>query len=169
MYITSALNLYMMGRPRKGNLKKQLTNNPSPSSPKAMNQGKGQEITGVTLPEDMKVKGWELGNEQRMACANVGGQLFALEGICPRCGFDLWKGTVICEEAFGSDPVLACPTCSTTYNLKSGKYGPPFKRNGLAGFVSGLAQSATPNTQGKDAKCYVITRDDEGKVYCRPR
>eukprot|EP00816_Leptocylindrus_hargravesii_P008446 CAMPEP_0196813588 /NCGR_PEP_ID=MMETSP1362-20130617/37781_1 /TAXON_ID=163516 /ORGANISM="Leptocylindrus danicus, Strain CCMP1856" /LENGTH=169 /DNA_ID=CAMNT_0042189895 /DNA_START=106 /DNA_END=615 /DNA_ORIENTATION=- len=169
MYITSALNLYMMGRPRKGNLKKQLTNNPSPSPPKAMNQGKGQEITGVTLPEDMKVKGWEFGNEQRMACANVGGQLFALEGTCPRCGFDLWKGTVIYEEAFGSDPVLACPTCSTTYNLKSGKYGPPFKRNGLAGFVSGLAQSATPSTQGKDANCYVITRDDEGKVYCRPR
>ena len=130
-----ALTLTMMGR-RKGRLQDQL-------SSKSMNRGnaskntkdKGQLLLGVTFPEELKVKGWEFGDDKRMACARVEGKLYALEGECPRCGFDLYRGKVVYNEAFGDDPVLACPTCSTTYNLKTGKSGPPLKQEGLAGFV----------------------------------
>ena len=162
----------MMGK-RKGGLKNQLNDvnkfgGASANTAKSMNSGRGQLLSGVTFPEEMKVKGWEFGNDQRMACARVEGRLYALEGTCPRCAFDLYRGTLIFEEAFGDDPVLACPTCSTTYNLRTGKYGPPFKRTGLSAFVGKLAQTATMS-EAKDAKCYVLTTDEEGKVYCRQR
>mmetsp|Transcript_32080 Transcript_32080/g.96141 ORF Transcript_32080/g.96141 Transcript_32080/m.96141 type:complete len:196 (-) Transcript_32080:202-789(-) len=172
---TDAFSLVMMGSRRgKGNLKRSL--DPStmgdksrPMSVKSLNQGRGQEITGVTLPAEGKIKGWEFGENQVMACANVDGKFYAIEGTCPRCGFDLYKGTVVTDEAFGPDlPRVACPTCSTTFSLRTGKHGPALKRTGLAGFVGGLAKTATSNDASKDAKAFGITRDEEtGQVFCK--
>ena len=66
-------------------------------------------------------------------------------------------------------PRIACPTCATTYGMVTGKKGPPLKRTGLAGFVGNLAKTATVDASSKDAKAYIITRDDDGRVYCRER
>lgn len=169
-------NFLLMGRGRKGNLKRALNDQGNPAKrikkgqdPTAsMNDGRGQEITGVTLPAEGTVKGWEFGENKVMACANVGGKFYAVQGDCPRCGFDLWKGDVIADDpGFEDLPRIACPTCSTTFSLKSGLYGPPLKRTGLAGFVSGLASTATAN-QERNCDSFQITVDDEtGRVYCR--
>ena len=120
------------------------------------------------------MKGWEFGDKFRMVCANVGGKLYALEGQCPRCAFDLWKGDLITDADPGWDdfdlPRVACPTCATTYGLANGKKGPPLKRTGLAGFVGNLAKTATVDSSSVDAKAFLITRDeDDGRVYCRER
>lgn len=173
--IVSAFNMVMMGRRRGGNLKRSLDSAPesekkmTSGSLRSLNQGRGQEITGVTLPAEGKVKGWAFGRDQQLACVNVGGKLYAIQGKCPRCAFDLFKGDVVTDEAFGKDiPRLACPTCATTYSLKTGKHGPALKRKGLAGFVGGLTITATINDAAEDAKCFVITRDPEnGRVFCR--
>ena len=164
----TSLTVVMMGKGR-GNLKKALQGDPT--NPRSLNQGRGQEITGVTLPAEGMIKGWEFGNNQKMACAQVDGGFYAVEGACPRCAFDLWKGDLVTDEAFGPDlPRVACPTCATTFSLKTGKHGPPLKRTGLTGFVTGLAKSATVNEASKDAKAYSITRDAEtGQVFCKER
>lgn len=167
----AAFNLVMMAKGRrKGNLKKQLTDETSASRPAGLNGGKGQEITGVTLPADGKLKGWEFGKGRRMACANVDGRFYGLQGECPRCSFDLWKGDVLVDDpCFDDRMVLACPTCSTTYSLLTGKSGPPLRRTGLAAFVGNLANTATVSSSGKNAQAYIITRDQDGRVYCRER
>lgn len=68
------------------------------------------------------------------------------------------------------DPRVACPTCSTTYSLQTGEFGPELKREGLAGFVSTWAKTATINNASQDVVAYVITRDSEtGQVFCRER
>jgi len=167
--------MVMMGRPR-GNLKRSLDSEPekekkmTSGSLRSMNQGRGQEITGVTLPAEGNVKGWAFGKDQQIACANVEGKFYAIQGKCPRCAFDLFKGDVVTDaEAFGKDvPRLACPTCATTYSLRTGAHGPALKRTGLAGFVGGLTKTATINDSSENAKCFVITRDeDSGRVFCR--
>ena len=130
----------------------------------------GQDLQGVSLPPRNQVKGWEFGDNVRMACANVNGKFYALQGECPRCAFDLWKGDLIVDDPAWTDlPRLACPTCSTTYGLRSGVAGPPLKRTGLQAFVANLAQTSTKTDTGKRAKAYVITRDEDGKIYCRER
>ena len=175
-----AFTLVMMGARRgKGSLKKTLDGDSTPRSQgggsnavstRSINKGKGQEITGVTLPAPGKVKGWEFGEGVRMACANVNGRYYALEGQCPRCSFDLWKGDLIVDDpGFEDLPRLACPTCSTTFSMRNGKYGPPLKRKGLQAFVGNLAKTATVNESGRNAKAFVITRDEDGRVYCRER
>lgn len=142
------------------------SNNPANS----LNQGKGQEITGVSLPAEGMVKGWEFGQGQKFACSNVDGNFYAVQGLCPRCGFDLWKGDLITDEAFEDLPRIACPTCATTFSMKNGFSGPALKRKGLAGFVSGLAKSATMTDAFENAKAFAITRDDEtGQVFMRER
>jgi nitrite reductase/ring-hydroxylating ferredoxin subunit len=145
----------------------------SSSSSKRSKKGKSilqrQEITGVTLPSEGTMKGWEFGNQTTMTCANVGGKFYAVSGECPRCGFDLWKGEIVTDPAFEDLPRVACPTCATTFGLRSGKYGPPIKRTGLAGFVNGLAKTATSGDKPKDAQAYEITLDDDGRVYCQKR
>lgn len=174
---TDAFTLVMMGSRRgKGNLKRSLDpstmgDKSGPMSVKSLNQGRGQEITGVTLPSEGKIKGWEFGEKQRIACANVDGKFYAVDGTCPRCAFDLFKGTIVTDEAFGPDiPRVACPTCATTYSLRTGKHGPALKRTGLAGFVGGLAKTATIDDASKDAKAFIITREEEtGRVFCRER
>lgn len=166
-----------MGRGRgKGNLKRALSDKGGRSKKKmkgkdptaSMNDGKGQEITGVTLPGVNQIKGWEFGEGKTMACGNVDGQFYAVQGDCPRCGFDLYKGDLITDDpGFEDLPRIACPTCSTTFSMKSGLYGPPLKRKGLAGWVSGLAKTATAN-QERNCDSFQITLDDEtGRVYCR--
>lgn len=168
--------MVLMGRRKgAGNLKRSLDLIPesdkkmSSSNIKRMNQGRGQEITGVTLPSEGKVKGWEFGKDQQIACANVDGKYYAIQGKCPRCSFDLFKGDLVTDQAFGKDiPRLACPTCATTYSLRTGAYGPALKRTGLAAFVGGLTKTATINESAENAKCFVITRDFEnGTVFCR--
>jgi nitrite reductase/ring-hydroxylating ferredoxin subunit len=112
-----------------------------------------------------------------MVATKVGGRYYALQGECPRCGFDLWRGALLVDDrgggggaAFDDLPRVACPTCSTTYSLRNGKVGPPLKRSGLAGFVGNLAKTATATEAGKNAKAYVITRDEtDGRAYCRER
>jgi len=105
-----------------------------------------------------------------MVCANVNDRLYALEGPCPRCSFDLWKGDLIIDDpGFDDLPRIACPTCATTYAMTTGKKGPALKRTGLAGFVGSLAKTATVDASSNDAKAYIITRDEDGRVYCRER
>lgn len=167
----------LMGRGR-GNLKRALSDNDGQSKKRGKGQdpaasangGRGQEITGVTLPAEGMMKGWEFGDRKVMACANVGGDFYAVQGDCPRCAFDLWKGELIADDpAFEDLPRVACPTCATTYSMRSGMFGPPIKRTGLAGFVSGLAKTATAN-QEKNCDAYQITVDsDTGRVYCTKR
>jgi nitrite reductase/ring-hydroxylating ferredoxin subunit len=126
--------------------------------------------TCTLLLSQGKIKGWEFGEGIRVACAQVDGKFYAIQGVCPRCGFDLWKGDVIATDAAGFEdlPRVACPTCSTTYSMRTGRHGPPLKRTGLQGFVAGLAKSATMNDAGSDVKAFTVTRDeDTGKVYCR--
>lgn len=176
----SSFSLVMMGGRRgKGGLRRSL----DPSSVgdrksmsaqdkiNRMNNGKGQEITGVTLPENNKVKGWEFGEKKTLACANVEGTFYAIQGDCPRCSFDLWKGDLITDDqAFEDTPRIACPTCSTTFSLKNGKHGPPLKRKGLAGFVGNLAKTATMNESTQNAQAYTISTDAEtGQVFCREK
>jgi nitrite reductase/ring-hydroxylating ferredoxin subunit len=169
----------MMGSRRgKGGLKKSLdpksTGDKLTSQEKtpmnALNNGLGQEITGVTLPADGTIKGWEFGEGVRMACANVNGKFYALQGDCPRCSFDLWKGDLIADDPAWEDlPRVACPTCATTYSFKTGIHGPPIKRSGIAGWVSGLAKTATQGEDYKDAKAFIITREENGRVYLREK
>ena len=117
-----------------------------------------------------QVKGWEFGENQRVACANVDGNFYAVQGTCPRCGFDLFKGDIVTSEAFEDLPRIACPTCATTYGLKTGKHGAALKRTGLAGFVGGLAKTATVKDLQVDAKAFMITREKEtGRVFMRER
>jgi nitrite reductase/ring-hydroxylating ferredoxin subunit len=180
MHTAHALSLVMMGRRSKGRgsdfLKRTLNEGNGSSStsvnPRSLNRGRGQEIVGVTMPAEGSLRGWEFGSDVRMVAAKVGGRYYALQGECPRCGFDLWKGDLISTDAAGFDdlPRVACPTCATTYSMRNGKAGPPLKRGGLAGFVGNLAKSATALEAGNGAKVFVITRDeDDGRVYCRER
>mmetsp|Transcript_21517 Transcript_21517/g.31857 ORF Transcript_21517/g.31857 Transcript_21517/m.31857 type:complete len:194 (+) Transcript_21517:56-637(+) len=171
----SSFSLTMMGTRRgKGGMKitdgssKKLTSEKSKIS--SLNNGRGQEITGVTLPAEGNVKGWEFGERERIACANVDGTFYAIQGGCPRCAFDLYKGDLITDESFEDLPRLACPTCSTTFSLKNGFYGPALKRTGLAGFVANLSKTATINDAMVNAKAFVITREeDTGRVFMREK
>lgn len=109
----------------------------------------------------------------------MGGRYYAIQGECPRCAFDLWKGDLISDDdeawgggggssSSGSDrPRVACPTCATTYSMRTGTYGPPLKRTGLQALVSGLAKTATANDAVKNAKAFLITVDNDGRVYFR--
>lgn len=129
-------------------------------------------IACFTCTWDIKkgtIKGWEFGDGVRLVCCNVNGKYYALQGECPRCGFDLYRGDLISNDAAWDDlPRMACPTCATTYSMRTGTYGPPIKRTGLQGFVTGLAKQSTSTAANKNAKVYVITVDDtDGKVYCR--
>ena len=120
-----------------------------------------------------KIKGWEFGSKQRVAAARVDGNYYAIQGECPRCAFDLFKGDLIRsndKKNKTSDPIIACPTCATTYSLITGKHGEPIQRSGLAGWVSGLAKTATISDASADAKAFVISTDGEtGGVFCRER
>lgn len=164
---TTAFSLVFMGARRgKGDLKRSLTGD------SGKNSRARQEITGVTLPAENSMRGWEFGEGVRLVVANTGGnQYWALQGDCPRCSFDLWRGNLIVDDPGFTDlPAVACPTCSTTYSLKTGKHGPPLKRTGLQAFTSNLAKTATNTDAMKDARAFVITREEEdGKVYCRER
>jgi nitrite reductase/ring-hydroxylating ferredoxin subunit len=122
----------------------------------------------VTLASQGKLKGWEFGEGVRVACCQTNGRYYAVQGECPRCAFDLWKGDLIANDpAFDELPRVACPTCATTYSMRTGKCGPPLKRKGLSAFVSGLTKSATTSDATKDAKVFLITVDEDGSIYCR--
>jgi nitrite reductase/ring-hydroxylating ferredoxin subunit len=167
-----SFTLVMMGARRgKGDLGRSL----DPNSKQSMgaSKNKGQEITGVTLPAVNGIRGWEFGEGVQMVCANVGGKYLAIQGNCPRCAFDLWRGDLIVDDpGFKAKdlPIIACPTCATTYSMATGKHGPPLKRTGLQAFTTGLAKSATNTDAYKDAKAFRITRDeDSGQVFCKER
>jgi nitrite reductase/ring-hydroxylating ferredoxin subunit len=162
-----SFSLVMMGARRgKGDLKRSLDPN---SKQSGSTNRLGQEITGVTLPAANSLRGWEFGDGVNMVCANVGGKYLAVQGNCPRCAFDLWRGDLIVDDpGFKDLPAIACPTCATTYSLVTGKHGPPLKRNGLQAFTTNLAKTATNTDAYKDAKAFRITRDEEdGRVFCK--
>mmetsp|Transcript_8474 Transcript_8474/g.11164 ORF Transcript_8474/g.11164 Transcript_8474/m.11164 type:complete len:185 (-) Transcript_8474:1613-2167(-) len=168
LVLVDSFNVVFLAKRARGGLKRSLDGGEEKVNPKAANRGKGQEITGVTLPAEGKVRGWEFGEGARMACANIDGKYYALEGQCPRCAFDLWKGNVINNDpGFDDLPRLACPTCATTFSLRTGKSGPPLKRTGIQAFVGKLAKTATASDSSKNAKAFQITRDDDGRVFCR--
>lgn len=163
----------MGNRRGKGNLKRSLDpNNVGDKASKGVNSingGRGQEITGVSLPAEGKFKGWAFGDDKTIACANVGGKFFAVEGTCPRCAFDLFKGKLLVDnDVWGEDPVVSCPTCAITYNLRDGTHGPELKREGLAGFVGYWTKTATANQALRNVPAYIITRDmGTGQVFCK--
>lgn len=169
----AAFTLTMMGsrRGKGGNLKRSLDDKKRGGSVQRINGGRGQEITGVTLPEKGKIRGWAFGEDRTICSANVDGKFYAVDGACPRCGFDLYKGKLLDDkDVWGPEPVVACPTCSTTYSLKTGKFGPEYKATGLTGWVNTWAQTATAYNAAKDVPAYDITRDREtGQVFCRER
>ncbi|KAL3917559.1 MAG: hypothetical protein SGILL_004657 [Bacillariaceae sp.] len=169
--VVEAFSLVMMGRKGSGNLKRALAGESSSSSKNKKRAARPprQEITGVTLPAEGMIKGWEFGEKKTMACANVDGNFYAVQGECPRCGFDLWQGELINSDAFEDLPRVACPTCATTFGFRTGKYGPPIKRTGLAGFVNGLAKTATTGDKPKDCEAFEITLEEDGRVFCRKR
>ena len=115
-----------------------------------------------------KLRGWAFGADRTICAANVEGRFFAIEGACPRCALDLFKGKLLTDaEVWGAEPRVACPTCSVTYSLATGKYGPEYKSTGLAGFVNSWAKTATVGNTAKDVPAFVITRDKEtGQVFC---
>jgi nitrite reductase/ring-hydroxylating ferredoxin subunit len=172
---TSSTQLMMgMRRGKGGNLKRALDETAGTSKNndiKKINQGRGQEITGVTMPENMKIKGWAFGEDQTIAAANVNGKYYAVDGRCPRCAFDLYKGKLLVDkDVWGKDPCVACPTCSTTYSFRTGKFGPEYKQTGLAGFVNTWAKTATINNASQDVAAFIITKDEEtGRVFCKER
>lgn len=74
--------LFLARRGRKGGLQRALDDTDhtkKPTSSRSFNRGRGQEITGVSLPADGRIKGWEFGQGVRMVCANVGGKFYALQ------------------------------------------------------------------------------------------
>lgn len=169
-----AFTLAMMGsrRGKGGNLKRNLDDaSGRGGSVKGINRGRGQEITGVTLPDRGKIRGWAFGEGRTVAAANVDGRFFAIDGACPRCAFDLYRGKLLTDEdVWGPEPRVACPTCGVTYSLKTGQAGPEYKNKGLAGFVNTWAKTATVSSAAKDATAFVITSDDDtGQVFCRER
>ena len=77
------------------------------------------------------IRGWAFGEDRTIACANVDGNYYAVDGTCPRCAFDLFKGKLLTDtEVWGPDPTVACPTCGSTYSMKTGKNGPDYKAKG---------------------------------------
>lgn len=166
--LSSAFTLTMMGsrRGKGGNLRRSLDDT---NRRGVKIDPRGQEITGVTLPEEGKIKGWAFGQDKTIACAKVNSSYYAVDGRCPRCGFDLFKGKLLSDEdVWGPDPAVACPTCSTTYSMRTGKYGPEYKATGLAGFVNGWAQTATLTNAYANVPAYAITKDDD-KVFCKEK
>ena len=61
---------------------------------------------------------------------------------------------------------VACPTCSTTYGFRTGKYGLPLSRIGLSAFIGNLANTSTNGADFKDARVFNITTDECGPVFC---
>lgn len=178
IHVVNSFTLVMMGTKRRGGKNpsdlKRILNDQDDTSNKSINRGKGQVVTGVTLPDDGELKGWEFGNDTKIVCGNIGNnQYYAIQGNCPRCGFDLWKGSLLIDDSGWESnelPRVACPTCSTTFHMKTGIAGSPLKRTGLSGFVSGLAQTATSQTSNQNAKAFMITvEDNDDKIYCRER
>ena len=45
-----------------------------------------------------KIKGWAFGDDKTIACANLAGKFYAVDGRCPRCSFDLYKGTLLVDK-----------------------------------------------------------------------
>lgn len=158
-----------------GGIKKaldELENGPSNAvnrKVKSLNGGKGQEITGVSLPKEGEMKGWQFGEDKTITCTKFSGNYYALSGTCPRCAFDLFRGKNLVDDPGWPDPSVACTTCYTTYNWMNGQAGATMKKKGFAGFVGGLAASATVGATGKNVDSFVITVDDDDRIFCKER
>ena len=76
---STAFSIVFMAKRGKGSFKSLDDDDSNPKSSGVLNRGRGQEITGVTLPAEGRLKGWEFGDGVRMACANVDGKFYALQ------------------------------------------------------------------------------------------
>ncbi|GMH94746.1 hypothetical protein TrST_g3360 [Triparma strigata] len=129
--------------------------------PKSANKGRGLEVTGVTLPTaDSPITGWIVGTDTKVAVANINDVYYGLQGACPRCGFDLFRGTATTSP----NPKISCPTCRTSYNAASGQPDGELKGD----FTSNLARLATTDKSKNAAKAFSITVKD-GRVFVRDR
>ena len=45
-----------------------------------------------------QIRGWAFGDDKTIACANVAGKFYAVDGRCPRCAFDLYKGKLLTDK-----------------------------------------------------------------------
>ncbi|GMI47131.1 hypothetical protein TrCOL_g5307 [Triparma columacea] len=131
------------------------------------NGGRGVEVTGVTLPnEDKPLKGWQItvpnSSADTLTVVYANRSYFGLSAACPRCAFDLYRGTLnsSCDPA-----TVTCPTCATPYNVLNGQPLDAVKKGGIAG----LARTATQGNAGAKAEVYAITVDKQGKVFLRER
>mmetsp|Transcript_235 Transcript_235/g.296 ORF Transcript_235/g.296 Transcript_235/m.296 type:complete len:132 (+) Transcript_235:17-412(+) len=71
-------------------------------------------IPGISPPVEGKLKGWELGPEEkplRLVAARINGKIYVFEAACSRCSWDLNKGQII-------DNHIVCALCGQSYNLK---------------------------------------------------
>jgi nitrite reductase/ring-hydroxylating ferredoxin subunit len=146
-----------LGARRKGSLDKLMED--AESEPSGINSGFWTRVSGVSLPPEGAKKAWELeldGNKVTVAAFRIDSTLYALGNECPRCAFDLWRGTLIRgQPGSGSsrgqkgEPKISCPLCGTTYDLATGQAGEPMKRSGISGWVGGLTLGATSEADAK--------------------
>ena len=124
------------------------------------------KVPGITAPEEKKLKGWALevaGSESvRLTAGTCNGKLYVLEAACSCCAWDLEKGDL--RGSVTGEPSVACGLCGQTYSLVTGEPGGAVEKQGLGGFVGGLARRA-PTT--KKARTQVPVRADvrDGDVY----
>ncbi|CAM9101268.1 unnamed protein product [Phaeothamnion confervicola] len=130
---------------------------------------------GISLPaNDGDLKAWELdlsggpgGKKEpvKIAAIRHAGSYHAMDAMCSKCGWELWRGEVVTtggdsaadvESAAAAAASVACPLCGTTYGLMDGRVGAPVKRAGLAGWVGGLARQATVQEAATPARIYPL-------------
>ena len=123
-------------------------------------------VTNVSLPTTPNtIKGWDLGT-MKVAVANVEGAYHSVTGICPRCSFEVYKGTLILTA---EEPMVACSLCQTRYNLINGKncgiYKPPNKFTNWVGDLTRTATNDKSSSVGVDAFSIVVEDDN---LYISP-
>jgi len=156
---------------RRSSRKSKTAPEASSSSPyAALNKGLGLKISGVTLPtKETQIVGWILPTEPEQCIAAFyrgAGRYTGLQANCPRCGFNLYQGTLVTPFAAVGDfePAISCPTCKTNYLLSNGNLAGKSKTN----WVANLARSTTADKSQATAESWSIVVD-EGEVYAKPR
>ena len=119
------------------------------------------DVSGVTFPEKAgDIRAWELNfgekGAKKFACVRPKqSEVYLIDGECSRCSFDLWRGEVILPSD-GSPARLSCPVCRQVYELPTGEPKGIQVKEGLGGWVNGLARSATLSDREKPITSYPI-------------